>query len=206
MRHAALLVVPLALLARTASAQECVAPPGGKCLDEKQFEEVKKALEELDKIHKSPAVVTTQDSIVVIQDWQGRVYVNGGQTKPIKMKLKLGDTVDRDMEVTLPTQVYYRPKPPDPLFRLRIKFQAGLLVPQMIQTIGGNKQQFWDAGLAWDFFHLGPFNANAYTGVFSCGGGLGVDLTRNFGPYVGYSLIYDGLRSTMFTGAYFSFN
>lgn len=185
---------------------ECVPPPGGKCLSKEQFDEVKKALEELDRIHKSPAVLTTDDKVLIVQDWDGRVYTNGGSTNPIRFKLKVGDTVDRDVAMTLPTQVYYRPRPPDPMFRLRIRAQAGLLVPQMVQSVGGDKQRFWDAGIGWDFFHLGPANLSLYTGVNSAGGGIGFDLTRNFGTYVGYSLVYDGLKSSLLTGVYFSFN
>jgi len=167
---------------------------------------VKKALEELDRIHKAPAVITTEDKVVIIQDWDGRVYTNGGATNPLRFKLRVGDTVDRDFAMTLPTQVYYRPRPPEPMFRLRIRAQAGILVPQMVQSVGGDKQRFWDAGIGWDFFHLGPVNAALYTGVNSAGGGLGFDLTKNFGTYAGYSLVYDGLKSSVLTGVYFSFN
>ena len=184
----------------------CVPPPGGKCLSAQQLDEVKKALVELDSIHKAPAVVTTPDTVVIVQDWDGRVYTNGGQTNPIRLHLKLGDTVDRDMALTLPTQVYVRPKPPEPMFRLRIRAQAGILVPQLVNSLTGDKQAFWDAGIGWDFFHWKALNVAAYTGVRSVGGGLGLDITRNFGPYVGYSLIYDGLRSSVQTGIYFSFN
>jgi ribosomal protein L31E len=98
-----------------APAPDCVPPPGGKCLNSEQFEEVKKALKELEEIHKSPAVVTTDDKISIISDWDGRVYVNGGSNVPLKMRVKVGSTVDREMSVILPTSVNYRPKPPDPL-------------------------------------------------------------------------------------------
>ena len=191
-----------------ASAEDatCIPPPGGKCLTSQQFDAVKKGLEELDQIHRAPAVVTTPDSIIIIQDWDGRVYTNGGQTNPIHLHLRVGDTVDRDMALTIPTRVYVRPKPPDPMFRLRIRAQAGILVPQLFNSLTGEKQAFWDAGIGWDFFHYNAVNVSAYTGVRSAGGGLGFDLTRNFGPYVGYSLIYDGLRSSIQMGIYFSFN
>lgn len=188
------------------ATQECIPPPGGKCLTKEQFDGVKQALEELDKIHKSPAVVTTKDKIVVVSDWDGRVYVNGGTTAPLRMSVRVGDTVDRDVLMTLPAVVNYRPKPPDPMFRLRIRAQVGILVPELIMTATGDKnaQFFVDGGIGWDFFHLGPVNVAAYTGVRSLGGGLGLDLTRNFGPYVGYSMVYDGWRSSVHTGVYFS--
>jgi len=189
-------------LAQTA----CTPPAGGKCLTKDQLDKVEQALKELDAIHKAPAVITTPDTITIIHDWQNRVFVNGGGASPVRLKLKLGDTVDRDMAVTLPTQVYFRPQPPDPMFRLRIRAQAGILVPQLLQTATGNKQSFWDAGIGWDFFHYNAVNVAVYTGVRSVGGGIGLDLTRNFGPYVGYSLVYEGLQSSVQTGIYFSFN
>lgn len=185
---------------------ECIPPPGGKCLNADQFNEVKKAIEELDQIHKAPAIITTQDPIVIIQDWQGRVYVNGGETQPLKLKLKLGTTIDRDLSLVLPTQIYYRPKPTEPFFRLRIRAQFGILAPELVRTAYGNKQSFLDAGIGWDFFHVNSVNFSVYTGLRSIGGGIGLDLTKNFGPYLGYSLVYDGWRSSLLAGCYFSFN
>lgn len=184
----------------------CAPPPYGKCLTADQYAQVKQALQELDAIHKAPAEVTVQDPVVVIQDWQGRVYVNGGDKQPIRMKLKLSDTVDRDMAVTLETKVYYREKPPDPMFRLRIRAQAGLLAPQLIDAVRGKKQNFFDAGVGWDFFHLGLVNAAVHTGVFSSGATVGVDVTKNFGGFGGFALAYDGLRPSALLGLYFAFN
>jgi hypothetical protein len=196
------------LLPATALADDppCVPPPGGKCLTAEQFSQVKQALQELDDIHKSPAEVTAAQPVVIVQDWQGRVYVNGGEKKPIPVKLKIGQYVDRDLAVTLDTKVYYREKPPDPMFRLRLRAQAGLLVPQLVDAARGTKQNFFDGGLGLDFFHLGPVNASVNLGVFSSGGGLGLDLTKNFGVLAGYALAYDGWRSGVLTGLYFSFN
>lgn len=184
---------------------DCV-PSGGRCLSSDQLNRVKKALEELDGIHQAKATVEVQDTVTIISDWDGRVYVNGGETNPVRMKLKLGDTIDRDMAIVLPTQVYYRPKPPDPMFRLRIRAQAGLLIPGALKRLKGESSSFADAGIGWDFFHLGSFNVSGYTGVASLGAGFGLDLTKNFGPYVGYALVYDGLQSSILGGVYFSFN
>ena len=143
----------LAFLATSlAFAQE--PPPGGVCLTQDQREKLRKAVEELENIKSSPAQITTKDPIIIVRDWEDRVYVNGGSTKPIKLKLKIGDTIDRDLEATLPIQVYYREKPPDPMFRLRIRAQAGLLVPETIRTIKGNSDPFWDGQLSFDFFHI----------------------------------------------------
>lgn len=184
----------------------CVPPEGGKCLNYIQFESVKKALKELDDIKKSPAIVTTSDQIAIIRDWDGRVYINGGESNPLRFNLKLGETIDRDMAVILPTQIYYRPKPPDPMFRLRIRAQFGLLAFNITDSLKDDKTKFMDAGVGWDFFHYKDLNVSAYTGLRSFGAGVGLDLTKNFGPYVGYSMVYDGLKSNAFLGVYFSLN
>ncbi len=185
---------------------ECVPPEGGRCLTKEQFEAVKRGLTELDMIHSSPAVLSTSDEIVIIHDWEGRVYTNSGSSNPMTFKLKLGETVERDMAVTLPTKLYYRPKPPDPMFRLRIRAQVGLLIPELVQTISGKKQSFWDGSLGLDFFHYKMLNFAVWTGVRSVGAGVGFDITKNFGPYLGYALRYDGFKSSVTLGTYMSFN
>lgn len=196
---AAAAAVALALAPSAAGASEC--PADGRCLTKEQLGEVVKAVKELDEIHRSPAVVTVEDQVVIVHDWDGRVYVNGGATRPIRMKLRIGATVERDMAAAVPVQVYYRPRPPDPMFRIRIRAQA-MVLP--LEALGRNR--WWDAGAALDFFHLGDFNVAASVGAYSAGGGVGWDLTRNFGPYVGYALTYDGLRSGVSAGVYMAFN
>ncbi len=195
------------LLSSPALADEpCAPPPGGKCLTAEQYEQVKQALRELDDVHKSPAELKLTQPVIIVQDWQGRVYVNGGDKQPLPVKLKIGQYVDRDMAVTLETRVYYREKPPDPMFRLRIRAQAGILAPQLVTAVSKERQNFFDGGVGLDFFHLGPVNVSANVGVFSSGGGVGLDLTKNFGVLAGYALVYDGLKSSVLAGAYFSFN
>ncbi len=204
-------VVPCALaalLASRASLAQDPAPapppcpePYTLCLVHSDEDTVVQSLKELKSIKESKAVLKIKEDIVIVRDWQDRVYVNGGSAKPIDATLTLGDTVSRDMQIQLPIQVYYRPKPPDPMFRLRVRAQAGLLLPMIWKNSKGG----WDAGLGWDFMHYDVFNLAAYTGVRSAGGGVGMDLTRNFGPYVGYSLVYDGLTSGIIAGCYFSF-
>jgi len=201
-----LLVFISFLFFATTARADCVPEPGGVCLSASQFQEVKKALLELDSIHKSPAIIATNDKITIIHDWNGRVYVNGGETKPLRYKLKLGDTIDRDLVVKLDTQVHYRPKPPDPMFRLRIRAQLGILLPELSKTFEGEWEDFVDAGLGWDFFHYKLINFAAYTGIRSAGVGAGFDVTKNFGPYIGYSFIYDGFRSSVMFGSYMAFN
>lgn len=182
------------------------APCEGKCLSPDQVEKLRQAVNELDDIHKSPATVEFQDPIVVIRDWDGRVYVSGGASQPLRLKIRVGKYVDRDMQATIDSRVSYRPQPESPMLRLRIRAQAGILVPEVVKTIGKDSQAFWDAGIGWDLFHLGVVNLAAFTGVRSIGAGPGIDITKNFGLYAGYSLVYDGFKSSVLTTAYFSFN
>jgi hypothetical protein len=189
-------------LAQDPPVDSCPAP--SKCVTAEQKQKILQAMDELDDIHKSPAVVTLQDPIVIVRDWQDRVYVNGGTNVPIRAKLKIGKHVDRDLAIALKPQLWYRDKPPDLMFRLRIRAQAGILVPQIFQADTGWNR--YDAGLSWDFFHLGIFNFSAYTGIRSAGGGPGIDLTKNFGLYGGYAVVYDGWKHSALISAYFSFN
>ncbi len=207
MRLSSLCVVLTAAFATSfASADECVPEPGGKCLTKEQLEQVRVALQELDSIHRSKAELELLDPVIVVHDWDGRVYVNGGETKPLRVKLRVGQTVERDLSMVVKADVHYRERPPDPMFRLRIRAQAGLLVPQLVYAVKGMKENFFDAWASFDFMHIGPVNASANLGVFSMSIGPGVDLTRNFGVAAGYAMMYNGLRSSIFTGLYFSFN
>lgn len=178
----------------------------GICLSESDSAQVAAALKELKGIKESPAKIEVTDTIIVIRDWDNRVYINGGSAKPIKLKLKLGPTIERDMEATLPIQVNYREKPPDPMFRLRIRAQAGVLVPEMIKSFSRGVKDFWDASVGLDFFHVGPVNLAISPGIRSIGIGPGLDITKNFGVTAGYAFVYRGFDSSAFASVYFSFN
>lgn len=200
----AVLALALVLMPDHAQAQE---PCTGKCFTEEQINKLREAVAELKNIHSSPVTVEIPKPIVIVRDFDGRVYVNGGSSVPLRMKIKIGKHIDRDVDVTLTPQIWYRPDPPQPMFRLRIRAQAGVLVPETFETLSGTRDKYpIDAGLSWDFFHLGPVNLAAYTGARSAGGGPGLDLTKNFGIYAGYAIVYDGFRSSAMAAAYFSFN
>jgi hypothetical protein len=192
---------------KVAYAQEC-PPKGGICLTAEQRARLKKALEELNNIHKSKVELEFKDNIIIIRDWEGRIYINGGQKVPLKAKLKIGKHIDRDLETTVPIKVWYREKPPDPIFRLRIRAQIGVLLPQIIKTIKDDEDKTWpaDAAIGFDFLHLGILNLAAHAGIQSVGIGPGIDITKNFGSFVNYALAYDGFKSGILTGVYFSFN
>lgn len=186
-----------------AFAQE--PPPGGVCLTQEQKETLKKAVDELENIKNSKAEIKINDPIIIIRDFDNRVYINSGEQKPIKLKLKIGATIDRDMELILPIQVHYREKPPDPMFRLRIRAQVGPLIPRIFDDLE-RADRGLDGSIGFDFFHIDSVNLSINTGIRSVGATPGLDLTKNFGIFGGYALIYDGFISNGLVGTYFSFN
>lgn len=211
MRRVALSAFVVLLAGETAVAQECVPPPGGICLTAEQRQKVRVALEELDDIHKSKAQLEFLDPVTIVRDWDGRVYVSGGEEKPLRLRLRIGKHVDRDLEAKVRTHVWYRDKPPDPMFRLRIRAQLGPMIPSLFDSFDedgdeGKISDGFDAGVGWDFFHLGILNLSAYTGVRSAGALVGIDLTKNFGTSLGPVWTYRGFDPNLLLSAYFSFN
>jgi hypothetical protein len=200
-------VVFALLSSNSAFAAEC--PSDGVCLNAEQKKKVTDAVLELKDIHESPAVLEVKEPIVIIQDWQNRIYINGGEKKPIRVKLKIGKSVDRDLDVTLDTKVYYRPKPPepDPFFRLRIKAHTGFIVYDAYHALADKDgRKYLDFGIAWEICHVNAANFSVYTGIGSSGLGIGWDLTRNFGVSSNLVVKYDGFKLGALLGLYFSFN
>lgn len=200
------------LLAYPAQAQdkpEC-PKPYDLCLTKEQKDKVVKALKELKDIKESEAEVTFEEDIVIIRDWEDRVYVNGGEKKPVKMKLQLGETIDRDMEAQLPIKLSYREEPPDPPFRFRLRAQLAVMVPELVRSIRDEEFEIpWDFSVGLDFLHFDALNLAGYVGTLGFGLGAGVDLTKNFGAMANFMIRYDGFdpfEPTMNTGIYFAFN
>lgn len=200
-----LAVLFLVLFTSSASAQVCELP--SKCYSEQTRKEVLKALEELDNIYKSKVELKLQDPVIVIRDWDGRVYVNGGESNPLRLNLRLGPTIDRDIALVLKPRIHTREKPADPMFRLRLRAQVGVLARGTYERIANGGSWPIDGGLNLDFFHLGLVNFGVYAGIFSAGPQVGLDITRNFGVFTGYSLVYlKPKEPDLLSGIYFSFN
>lgn len=198
-------------MALPASAQESekppCPPPYAVCLTEEEKKKVVEAVKELDELKSSPAELEFKEPIIIVRDWQGRTYVNGGDQRPIPVKLKIGGIVDRDLEMKLPVRVYEREEPEDPMFRARFRAQLGLMIPEVVRSaVDGDLNWFWDGGVSLDFFHYDMFNVSVYVGVQSLGGGLGLDITKNFGIYAGPHLSYQSLGLTAWVGPFFSLN
>lgn len=185
-------------------------PPYKVCLTEAQRQKLSETVKELKEIKESPAELTFNDSIVIIRDWEDRVYINGGEKNPIKLKLKIG-SINRDLEAQLPITVYYREEPPDPLFRFRLRAQFGVLAPEIVQSIRDEEfQVFYHTAIGLDFFHYDFWNIAVNVGTAGFGLGTGFDITKNFGTnidfLVKYDKIYPEFMPTMNLGVYFALN
>jgi hypothetical protein len=207
-----LLTLACFLFTFSARAQNPPCPPSYKvCLTEDQQKKVVDSLKELKDIKESKAELEFTEPIIIIVDWEQRIYINGGEKKPLELKLKLGDTIRRDLAVQLPIKVSYREEPPDPPFRFRLRAQAGLLVPEIIRSIRDEQFELpYDLGVGIDWVHYEAFNLAFYIGTLGFGLGPGIDITKNFGVtanfVVKYESIYPDFEPTVNTGIYFAFN
>jgi hypothetical protein len=181
------------------------------CLTEDEQKKILEALKELKNIKESPVKLEFTEPITIVEDWEQRVYINGGEKKPIKLRMTIGDTIDRDLEAQLPIRLYYREEPPDPIFRFRLRAQFGVLAPEVIRSIRDNEfEVFWNASIQLDFLHYDFLNLAINIGSEGFGIGPGIDITKNFGIntnfLVKYDKIYPDFIPTMEIGTYFSFN
>jgi len=186
---------------------EC-PPPYKVCLTEEEQKQIVAALKELKNIKDSPAQLDIEP-ITIIEDWEQRVYINGGEKNPIKLKLTIGDTISRDLEAQLPIRVYYREEPEDPVFRFRLRAQFGVLAPEIVRSIRDKEfEVFYHTALGIDFFHVGIWNLAINAGTAGFGLGTGIDITKNFGTNVDFLVKYDKIYPefipTMNLGVYFA--
>lgn len=149
---------------------------------------------------KMPPLVTT-DPIVIVVDQDGRVYGSGSGPKPFKVHIKW---CNYDIEATgqVKLNVAVR-EPPTWGFRFRPKASLGILGVEAF-----NREHVTDAvdvGVLVEPFFYRSWNVNVAVGMRSFGAGIGFDITRNFGGYLGYAAAYSGLRSNPYAGLYFSF-
>jgi len=142
------------------------------------------------------------DPVTVIVDDQGRVYHSGANPRPYKLRMRWCHLeVDAEGKVNV---VAAKREPPWWGFRLRLKAHLGY--HPLAPLYGGHEpERGLDAGLMLDFFYVSYVNVNATAGVRGVGLGAGVDLTRNFGLYAGYSVNYAEPLHGFYLSTYFAF-
>jgi len=210
-----LLLLTLLLAPVTAAAQPAeetpteppVAPeppacPDGTCVGKADLE-VFIQLAEWHKCRSETAPKITADSVNIVVDREGRVYGSGTGPKPYELHIDWCNyQIDAKSEVQL--QVAQRVEPTWG-FRFRPKATFGLLVADIFSDEVDVFHKTLDGGILIEPFYVQWFNLNVYVGVRSVGGGLGFDITTNFGAYAGYSITWSGWRSNPFVSIYFAF-
>lgn len=141
------------------------------------------------------------DSVTIITDVDGRVYYSGSDPKPYTVKMAwCGYAVTATDNLTL---VVAKKEPPVWGFRFRPKFTGSFLfVDAFHQSSAGEAV---DVGILWDILYYKAVNLNITTGFRSAGLGVGVDITRNFGVFIGVAYSWWTLKVNPQAGLYFAF-
>jgi hypothetical protein len=183
--------------ASTASAADC---SNGTCVPPEDMKVFVQLLKDQQCRNQTPPTFHL-DPVTIVIDKDGRVYGSGDDPQPYRLHMSWCNyEVDGKGSVHV---LAARKVEPDWGFRFRPKFTTAIL------PIEAKQQDTWskglDAGLLVDFFYWKALNLNAHVGFRSIGLGVGVDITRNFGAWVGYANTWDGWRSNVIAGLYFGF-
>jgi hypothetical protein len=141
------------------------------------------------------------DPITIVVDEDGRVFFNGAEPHPYRLTLQwcgTETTFEGKLDVVAAVQE-------DPRWGFRFRPKAYLGYLPLVALDSKQGLDGVDAGLMLDFFHVQWFNVNAAVGVRSVGAGVGLDITRNFGAYVGYGLSYQAPHHGLNGALWFAF-
>jgi hypothetical protein len=142
------------------------------------------------------------DPVNIVVDKDGRIFFSGANPHPYTLKMKWCTyDVKAEGKVNVVAAIQ---EPPTWGFRFRPKAFAGYLLAEPFRT-DGTWSKAIDAGLMADLFYIREFSMNVHAGFRSFGLGLGVDIVKNFGGYVGYALTWDGFRSNPEAALWFAF-
>lgn len=198
-----LLIVSLCLfVARFAIGAEapagCVA--GSVCVDPAEQAALTKVLQEK-KCLLTDKPQFQLDPIAVVVDDQGRIYGTGAEPHPYTVKMhwcSYDVTAIGDVKLQVAIK-----EPPTWGWRFRAKATLGVLFVNLVTADTWTKGI--DGGLLLEPFYIKWLNFNLYVGVRSIGGGVGFDLTKNFGLFAGAAVSYDGWKLNPLVSAYFAF-
>lgn len=184
----------------SAFAQGTTCAAGATCVPPEDLRVFTTLLKDQKCRNETPPTFTA-DPITIIEDEEGRVFGTGSAPIPWKMHLKW---CEYDINALGNVSILAAKKiPPTWGFRFRLKFSSGVLITNLAR--GDKFGNTVDVGVLWEGFYYKSVNLNLATGFRSVGLGVGIDLTKNFGPYIGYSIAYDGWVSNPAVGLSFAF-
>jgi hypothetical protein len=147
------------------------------------------------------------DPVNIIIDREGRVFFSGAEPHPYALRMTWCDYA---VEAKGKVEVIAAMREPDIWgFRFRPKayisalpFEAFYTDPTLDDL---RVHDLIDAGAMVDFLYYDWVNLDVAVGFRSLGGGIGFDLTSNFGAYAGYSLTWGDWNHNLNLGLWFSF-
>jgi hypothetical protein len=142
------------------------------------------------------------DPVNIVVDRNGRVFFSGNDPQPYRLHMKW---CNYEAEGTGKVKVLAAvQEPPSYGFRFRPKAFVGMLVLEPFRD-GKRPKDGLDAGLMVDALYWKDLNLNVHAGFRSVGVGVGVDIFRSFGAYVGYALAWDGFHHNPEASLWFAF-
>lgn len=194
-----------ALVVPSAAAQDNpVCEPPSVCIPGSEMSLIVRLLEDK-KCQLDEAPEFKLDPIQVITDRQGRVFFSGADPKPYTLTMTWCNyEIEAKGKVNL---IAAKREPPIWGFRLRPKAYMGLVPSDAFYGSDDPRRfrDFVDAGVMVDFLHYDWANLNAAVGYRSVGGGVGFDITENFGVYSGYALTWVDWHHNVNLSLWFSF-
>ena len=179
---------------RTGEENRCVVT-----IDNELYNTIKEVSKKYELMDDPKSLTLDLPPMNIIVDRQGRVF---SDTATSTATIKWGSKTAL-LEVSAPVDVYRNPEP-DLGFRIRYKASTWGIA----SLFDKNKpQKAIDAGISLEAFHWKDFNFSLVAGIKSFGVSAGMDVTKNFGIFVGGGSEYMlQLEPTAFAGIYFSFN
>lgn len=170
------------LLAAEARGQGC---EGGVCVPKDDLRAFVQLAREAKCRNETPPQLVA-DPITIVLDREGRVYGSGAAPQPYTVKLHWCNyDIEGKGQVKL---IAAQREEPTSGFRFRVKATVGYLPASAYYAKDGYAGL--DVGVLLEPFFWSWANVNAYVGVRAVGAGLGVDITRNMGLYLGYALAW----------------
>jgi hypothetical protein len=187
----------LTLLTTLFLAQTC--PEGMRCVSEEQMNQIATILKQY-KCLQTEAPRIVMDPWVIMVDDQKRVFSGPGIDGNTDIKgVMTWCPFEAKLKVKPEVKLYTKKKP---IVSFRFKFKA--YVYWKIAFILTPKEMM-DGGVGIDFFHIWKFNLQVIFGILSGGGGIGFDITPNFGVVAGVVNPWWYVRPTPIIGVYFGF-
>lgn len=171
------------LLASVVQAQE--ACEDGVCVEHKDLEQFVELAEQA-KCREDTSPAFKLDPITVVVDEEGRVYGSGSDPQPYKLSMTWCNyQVEGEGQVAI---VAAKRIPKEYGFRFRPKVAFGYLPVTAFQTEDASRGL--DLGMLLEPVYYHWSNFNGYVGIRSAGAGVGLDLTRNLGLYLGWAITW----------------